>query len=266
MMGGRRRGNSTRVACRPALLLVAGVWLALALAVVFSAHSSNAAAHAQTPSAPRTIPTCISTVTCTPTPTDTATPTKTPKATDTPSGTATATTTAAATDTATATDTTGGATGGDQGGASGPQPTKVSFAQPTIGAGGGGGPAGSSGGITSSGLLISMLLSCGVTIMGIIIAAIALTKLVRGGYGPFLKAMLPFSKRWMKQKSGDLGAMTERESDDWGAYDYDDSREWSARDDGRSRRQENGYASRGRDGASVSRAAPRSYGSARDRR
>lgn len=263
MVGGRRRGITARVACRPALLLVAGVWLALALAVLLGARSSNAAAHAQ--NLPLSTP---KTTQPTATPIITVTIGITPLATDTPtvSGTATATTTAAATDTATATDTTGGATGGDQGGASGPQPTKVSFAQPTIGAGGGGGPAGSSGGITSSGLLISMLLSCGVTIMGIIIAAIALTKLVRGGYGPFLKAMLPFSKRWMKQKSGDLGAMTERESDDWGAYDYDDSREWSARDDGRSRRQENGYASRGRDGASVSRAAPRSYGSARDRR
>lgn len=260
MVGGRRTGSRTRIACRPLLLLVAGVWLALALAVMLSAHSSSAAAHAMTPLASASSTTSTTT-----------TPTNTPvSATDTPTvsstTTATATATASATDTATATDTSGAA-GGDQGGsASGPQPTKVSFAQPTIGAGGGGGPAGASGGITSSGLLIATLLSCGVTIIGIIIAAVALTKLLRGGYGPFLKALLPFSKRWMKQKSGDLGAVADRESAEWESYEYDESRRWSARDDGRSHRQENGHASRGRNGASVSRAAPRSYGSARDRR
>ena len=265
MVGGRRRGNTTRIACRPLLLLVAGVWLALALAALLTLRP-GVVAHAQSPSGSPTIPGCIPSATCTPTPTDPATPTKTPNATDTPTGSGTATTTASATVAATATD-----TGGNQGGsASGPQPTKVSFAQPTIGAGGGGGAVGSSGGITSSGLVISMLLSCGVTIMGIIIAAIALTKLVRGGYGPFLKALLPFSKRWMKGKpAANLtgGAMDTRD-DDWQAYEYDDSRQWSAsaRDDGRSRRQEDGHASRGRNGAPASRAAPRSYGSSRNRR
>lgn len=260
MVGGRRRGNTTRIACRPLLMLVAGVWLALALAIVFSAQSSRAAAHAQTLFNP------LGSVT--PTSTEIPTATKTPKATDTPtpSGTATATTTAVATDTPTATDTGAGNTGGS---VSGPQPTKVSFAQPTIGASGGGGPVGASGGVTSSGLLIATLLSCGVTIMGIIIAAVALTKLVRGGYGPFLKALLPFSKRRMKRASSGAVAGAARDEDsDWNAYEYDDSREWSARDAdaGRSRRQENGYASPSRNDGSVSRAAPRGYGSARDRR
>jgi hypothetical protein len=73
----------------------------------------------------------------------------------------------------------------------GPQPTKVVFTQPTAGAGGGG-PLGGFSPTTfgSNGLLLATTSSCIVSLLGLIIAAIALSVLLRGGYGPFLRALL----------------------------------------------------------------------------
>lgn len=240
MAGGRRRGNGTRVTRRSLLLLLAGVWLALAFAALLSVRS-GVSAHGLSPLAPPsvtvpvTVPVTFTPPDATATPIATGTPTATSAATDTPAPVAT-----------------------QPGSVSGPQPTKVSFAQPTIGASGSGGPISASGGITSSGLLIAALLSCGVTIMGVIIAAIALTKLLRGGYGPFLKNLVLYSKRRMKRQGRrGVESAAEPEYDGWDSYEYDDSREWSARDAGRERRPAHGGVSRG---------APHSYGSARERR
>lgn len=56
----------------------------------------------------------------------------------------------------------------------------------------------SSSGLTSTalstnpnGFALAITLSCAITIAGLIIAAVTLTLLLRGGYGPFLRAMLP---------------------------------------------------------------------------
>lgn len=259
MAGGWRRGHRRAGVGRPLLLLIAGVWLALTFAALLGLHS-GAAAHALNPVVPNS-PLVTSTTSA---PTDTpVAPTDTPVVTATPSATAADT----PTDTPIATSTSVGAGGTSGVDSSGPQPTKVSFAQPTIGASGGGGVSGSGGGITSSGLLIASLLSCGVTVMGIIIAAVALRKLVAGGYGPFLKALLPFSKRWMnKRQARALGGETELGARDERPYEYDDSREWSARDGGWQRSPRQASPTRGRNGGPASRAAPRPYGSTRERR
>ena len=102
--------------------------------------------------------------------------------------------------TATATATpagTGGGGGGDGGGGgggfqgSGPQPTRVVLAQPTAGASGDAGLQGlSPAAFGSNGLLVATTLSCVIGILGLVIAFIALSVLLRNGYGPFLRALL----------------------------------------------------------------------------
>lgn len=73
---------------------------------------------------------------------------------------------------------------------SGPQPTKVVFAEPTFAA-----STDPSGGLTdvaggANSLLFASALGCGVGVLGLVIAAIALTVLLRGGYGPFLRQLV----------------------------------------------------------------------------
>lgn len=49
----------------------------------------------------------------------------------------------------------------------------------------------------SSGIELAVALSCLTSVAGLIIAAFTLTALVRTGYGPFLRALLP---RWLRRK------------------------------------------------------------------
>lgn len=259
MAGGWRRGDRRCVARRSLLLLtVAGVWLAMVCAVLLMAHP-GASAHPLRPSGPLT-----------PTDTPAVVPTDTPPvATDTPVVAPTDTPASVAdtpTDTPLPTDNSGGGAGANQGGGStAPQPTKVNFAQPTIGLSATSAQANSTGGVTSSGLLIAALMSCGVMILGVVIAGIALSMLLRGGYGPFLRALLPFSKRrWKKQQQRESAA------DPYDDGGRDDSREWEARDGRDGRRAENrpagGATTRRRDGAAPARGTSRGSQSGRGRR
>jgi len=127
-------------------------------------------------------------------PTATPTATHTFRRTPTPTSTAAQTVTPGATATSTPAATGGGGGGGgvpnDGGDNSGPQPTKVVLSQPTIGAvdnGPLGGLDTTSNG--ANGVWIASLFGCFSAILGILVAAIALSVLVRGGYGPFLRAL-----------------------------------------------------------------------------
>ncbi len=50
----------------------------------------------------------------------------------------------------------------------------------------------------SGGIELAVTLSCITTVAGLIIASITLTALIRTGYGPFLRALLP---RWLRRKA-----------------------------------------------------------------
>ncbi|HEU5440274.1 MAG TPA: hypothetical protein VFU88_13370 [Ktedonobacterales bacterium] len=186
--GNQRRRGATRGLL--ALLVVAGVWLALLGAVLGGASHASATARSPMralPPSPSIAPSLPPLGTATPTNTPGPPPTKTPAASPSPSGSPTATTQP----TATTPPDNGGGGGGGGGGDVGPQPTKVVFSQPTAGAGSGS-PLGGLSPTTfgSNGLLLATTSSCIVSLLGLIIAAIALTVLLRGGYGPFLRALL----------------------------------------------------------------------------
>jgi hypothetical protein len=185
------------------------------------------------------LPTIIGT-----TPPSDPTATNTPSATASATGTGTATASATVTKTATATatpafnDNGGGGGYGDGGGATpanGAQPTKVVFSQPTGGSSDGGPLQGlSPGAFGSNGLLIAMTMSCLVGVLGLGVAAVAITVLVRGGYGPFLKALLrgkragqPLGKGIRKGKSASGSA---GDDDGWGDSrdDWGGSQEYGA--------------------------------------
>ena len=178
---------------RALVLLVAGVWLALAgIALSGTAVRVSAAPFvtpSDTPSATPTTPTEAPTATPTNTPHPGGSPTPSVSPSVTATGTATGTPTTAP-PTATSGDT-GGGGGGGNGGDVGPQPTKVVSQLPSAG-GNGSGPLGglSPGAFGSNGLLLAATSSCIVALLGLLIAAIALSVLLRGGYGPFLKALL----------------------------------------------------------------------------
>jgi hypothetical protein len=53
---------------------------------------------------------------------------------------------------------------------------------------------------SSSGVEVAFVLSCVTSIAGLIIAVVTLTALIRGGYGPFLRALMP---RWLRRKTND---------------------------------------------------------------
>ncbi len=189
----RRAGRALVLAIAAGWLLAAAFALAAgstqSVAASPDTHSSQALASSNTPGAPNTPtsgpPTATSTSAAVASPTATS-------AASTPSATVTGTATDVATATATAAPppvTTGG--GSYQGGGTtGPQPTRVVFTQPTVGSDGGGPLQGlSSSAFASNGLLIATTLSCVAAVLGIIIAAVALSVLIRGGYGPFLKSL-----------------------------------------------------------------------------
>jgi hypothetical protein len=119
-----------------------------------------------------------------PTPTDTPSgppfPTRTPHGTATPTETAEATQTVAPTRAPTQPNFTPG-----------PQPTRVNFSQPTVGAStrfDSPGITGASGG--PNGLVIATITGCITGLIALITTVIAFTVLRRGGYAPFLRLLL----------------------------------------------------------------------------
>lgn len=233
MPGQRRPGNEQRVRIqRAVVLLIATSWL---LALMIAAGGSSAFAAGSSAlilpvgAAPITDPTGSPSASATDSATATATASASASATATtePTPSATATSPAAATDTPPP----------DQGifnPNTGPQPTKVVFAQPTVGAG-----ADGAGGVLdpaafgSNGLLLAASLSCVVAILGLVIAVVALYVLLHGGYGPFLRALL-LGKRAGKGKGNSKGlgnnvAVAGQGWDESGAYEFDGSAEYPAR-------------------------------------
>jgi hypothetical protein len=224
MPGQRRPGNEQRARVqRAVVLLIAAGWL---LALVMAAGGSSVFAAGSDPliqlaSAPTsTVPTGPPSPSVTISATASATATAKPK----PSATAT-------TPAATAT------TPPDQGifnPNTGPQPTKVVFAQPTVGAG-----ADGAGGVLdpaafgSNGLLLAASMSCVVAILGLIIAVVALYVLLHGGYGPFLRALVLGKRAGKgKGKAAPLGtdvALAGQGWDESGAYEFDGSAEYPTR-------------------------------------
>jgi hypothetical protein len=218
-MPGRSRSHSWGV--RPVLSVLALALAAVCLALLLGLGAAGSAA-----AYPAAEPAPSSSLTLTPTYTPTQAPTATPTAsgtatpTTTATVTATATRTATATVTATATSSSGGGTGG-LGGDTGPQPTKVVFTQPN-GGNGDGGPLGglSPSTIGSSGLLFAATGSCIVALLGLIVAAIALMVLVRGGYGPYLRALLRGKRARPGAGKGDLSPQLAGPDWDAGNADY----------------------------------------------
>ncbi len=227
---------------RPLVLLLAAGWLALMLLVCVGASAVGIASASPPLGNPTSSCTPTPPATACPTPSDTptntptaATATSTISATATPTGTG-STPTVTATDTPTAT---GGQTGGgytsDGNQNGGAQPTKVVLAQPTVSSGSDS-PLGSlsPGAISSNGLLLATSLSCVVAILGLIVAVIAMSRLINGGYGPFLKVLV-LGKRAGGPR-GKAGAVADAYGDggdhgDWGssgAYEYDGSAEYAA--------------------------------------
>lgn len=202
-----RRGVSRE---RRILALVAalGLLMFVGAAIVQLAPPNNAHASQLVGNAPFDAPTDTPTVGgVTDTPTPTATRTRRPTPTPTAATTATTTTTPTAT-TAPVNNGNGGGgagTGGDT--PNGPQPTKVVLSQPTIGASDGG-PLGGINATSNgaNGVLIASLFGCVTMILGILVAAVALSVLVRGGYGPFLRA-LALGKRASSQTKGSADAV-----------------------------------------------------------
>lgn len=186
---GRQRDPRTQTLT----LLVAGLWLLILLTCVVGLRPVAAAALGPSFPAPATTAPAITAVPPTKMPTATATsPSQKPTATRTIGPTATGAAGATATPAGT-----GGGGGGDGSGGgggfqgSGPQPTRVVLAQPTAGAGGDAGLQGlSPAAFGSNGLLVATTLSCVIGILGLVIAFIALSVLLRNGYGPFLRALL----------------------------------------------------------------------------
>lgn len=182
---GGRRGRGRDRMRRALVLLVAGVWLALAGLALSGAAAGVSAAplSALVTNTPADTP--IATPTYTPTPTDTPKAGKTPTPSVSPSPSVTVTATATSTPAIVYPTPT---SAGDIG----PQPTKVVSQLPSAGDGGGSSGLGglSPGAFGSNGLLLAGTSSCIVGLLGILIAAIALVVLLRGGYGPFLKALL----------------------------------------------------------------------------
>ncbi len=225
MPGQRRPGNDQRARIqRAVVLLIATCWL-LALVIAAGGSVVSAAGSSALVLPATTTPTTGPTGSPSASATDTATATASASATATtkPKPSATATSPAAATDTPPP----------DQGifnPNTGPQPTKVVFAQPTVGAG-----ASGAGGVLdpaafgSNGLLLAASMSCVVAILGLVIAVVALYVLLHGGYGLFLRALL-LGKRAGKGKGlGNKVAVAGQGWDQSNAYGFDGSAEYPAR-------------------------------------
>jgi hypothetical protein len=76
------------------------------------------------------------------------------------------------------------------------QPTHGTLSQPTVGVSTPIVPATNSS-LGSNGLAIATILGCVSGVLGLVIGSVALRALVRGGYGPFLRTLLPGAKRRM---------------------------------------------------------------------
>jgi len=177
-------GRPRRLPLQALVLAVACGWLLLVLSVLVS-PSVFAFGATLAPSPTDTPPVCVSCTTPTPTDTPTIAATKTRTPTVTISPTATATSAGGGNG--------GGGGGGNQGGGgpAGPNVTRVVYSQATVGASDNGPLQGlTPSALGDNGLLLASTLGCVVGLLGIIIGAIALMVLVRGGYGPFLKALL----------------------------------------------------------------------------
>jgi hypothetical protein len=80
------------------------------------------------------------------------------------------------------------------------QPTSPAFSQPTVGASTPVAPSTNTA-LGSNGLTVATILSCVTGILGLVIGLVALTALLRGGYGPFLRTLLPGARRRMARES-----------------------------------------------------------------
>lgn len=258
-----QNGRQRRSRTHALILLVAGLWL-LILFTCIAADPWSVAAASTIRSGPIVVVASASVPTSTPTdiPTTavvTATATATATATSVGANpTATVAAVATATVAAVATDTpidTGAGGGGGDGGyqGSGPQPTRVVLAQPTAGSGSDIGAQGlSPAAFGSNGLLVAMTLSCVVSILGLVIAIIALNMLIRGGYGPFLRVLL-LGNRAGSQSASDVAPASATgggRSGRWTSWDD----EGGGRNDGRNSR---GGGAQRRGAPVPSRAAPR---------
>src|SRR5579859_1776258 len=245
-------GRPRRSPLRALALAIACGWLLLVLSVlvspaVFAFGSVNLP---KIPSAATSI--CLP---CTPTVPATIPLTVTPATT--PTGAATPTPGASPTATATATTPPGGGGGGGGGGQgggggpAGPNVTRVVYSQATVGANDNSPLQGiTPSAFGSNGLLLASTLSCVVAILGVIIAAIALLVLVRGGYGPFLKALLGGKRAGRKRAALAHSGV----SPDWNTGN--DRRQASGM---QYRSPEGGYGSRGQGYAANSQSGYDSY-------
>jgi hypothetical protein len=136
-----------------------------------------------------------SAISAAPTPTDTPGgppfPTRTPRVTATPTETAEATKTVAPTRAPTQPNFTAG-----------PQPTRVNFSQPTVGASArfdSPGITGAPGG--PNGLVIATITGCITGLIALITTVVAFTVLRRGGYAPFLRLLLLGNSLGMRGQS-----------------------------------------------------------------
>jgi hypothetical protein len=196
------RGSRQSSRGRALALICAAAWLVLLVGLGVVALSTASQVRARALAGPLTTSpaaTCDPSSGCTSTPTITATATPTQHSTHAPTVTATKAATATAT-----TASSGGGGGGNPNnpGSAAGQPTKVVLAQPTYG----GGDSGPLQGITpaafgSNGLLFATTMSCVVALLGLIVVAVAMRVLLRGGYGPFMRALL-LGKRAGRKRSG----------------------------------------------------------------
>lgn len=199
--GGPARHSGTRLLRRQLTLLAVAVgWLLLALVL---APGTDRALARDMATAASLIPNTGSATTSTnTTPTATA-PTSTttaPTSTATTPPQATATPKPASQPTATqpppAPPQNGGGPPPSTGGSTGPQPTRVVLAQPTLGDSASGGQSGfSPTDMTSNGILIFATLGCVVGVIGLIALVIAWITLVSDGWGPLLKVLLLGNRR-----------------------------------------------------------------------
>src|SRR5579859_5830111 len=242
-------GQPRRSPLRALVLAVACGWLLLVLSILVS-PAVFAFGSVSLPKIPAGASSVCSL--CSPAVSATLPPTATPTAT--PTGAATPTPGASPTATATATATTapnGGGGEGGGGGPAGPNVTRVVYSQATVGTNDNSPLQGiTPSAFGSNGLLLASTLSCVVAILGVIIAAIALLVLVRGGYGPFLKALLGGKRAGRKRAALAHSGV----SPDWNTGN--DRRQASGM---QYRSPEGGYGSRGQGYAANSQSGYDSY-------
>ena len=75
------------------------------------------------------------------------------------------------------------------------EPTQIDLSQPTVGASSAPAAVPVTTSLGSNGLTIAVILSCLTGVFGLILGSVALSALLRGGYGPFLRALLPGGRR-----------------------------------------------------------------------